>query len=105
MNLSILTVILVTVCVAHVAIADLSEQRVSDAWAEFYKSYYEQHSGPADNNDRDFHPPATSYDSPTYHSSPSYSSFSSPYAYGGKTIDLFSGDTSVCFCYHRLFRI
>merc|ERR1739845_189710 len=95
MNPSILRVILVTVCVAHVAIADLSEQRVSDAWAEFYKSYYEQHSGPADNNDRDFH--ATSYDSPTFNPSPSYTSFSSPYSYGGKTIDLFSGDTALVF--------
>jgi len=101
MKLSIQTVIFVTVCVAHVVIGDLSEQRVSDAWADFYKSYYEQNSGSEDNNDRDFHAPATSYDSPTfhshgssYHTSPSYSSY--PYSYGGlKSFDLFSGDTSL----------
>merc|ERR1712165_411034 len=98
MKFTIITVALVMVCVAHVAVGDLSEQRVSDAWADFYKSYYEQHSTP-DENDRDFHA-GSSYDAPAIHHAPSYSSsFSgssySPYSYYGKTFDLFSGDTSM----------
>merc|ERR1712218_734444 len=91
--MGIITVALVMMCVAHVAVGDLSEQR-----ADFYKSYYEQHSSP-DENDRDFHA-GSSYDAPAIHHAPSYSSsFSgssySPYSYYGKTFDLFSGDTSM----------
>lgn len=64
--------------------ADLSEERVSDAWADFYKSYYEQHAGAEDRDLGIGHhhhssgysapAPVSSYDTPAFVPYPSYSS-------------------------------
>jgi len=65
--------------------ADLSEERVSDAWADFYKSYYEHHAGAEDRDLGIGHhhhsssgysapAPVSSYDSPAFVPYPSYSS-------------------------------
>ena len=82
--------------------ADLSEERVSDAWAEFYKSYYEQHAG-AEDRDLGLHhhhsssgyssPPApvSSYDSPAFVPYPSYSSTD----LGFKSFDFSAPETAV----------
>ena len=104
MEFSKISVLAIIVCVAHIATSDLSEDRVSDAWAEFYKSYYEQHSGAQERDHGGYEAPSASYGEPaapsTGYGAPA-SSYDSP-AYGAsfsdvKDIDLLSPETSVCF--------
>ena len=104
MEFSKISVLAIIVCVAHIATSDLSEDRVSDAWAEFYKSYYEQHSGAQERDHGGYEAPSASYGEPaapsTGYGAPA-TSYDSP-AYGAtfsdvKDIDLLSPETSVCF--------
>ena len=81
--------------------ADLSEERVSDAWADFYKSYYEQHAGAEDRDLGIGHhhhssgysapAPVSSYDSPAFVPYPSYSSTD----LGFKSFDFSAPETAV----------
>ena len=108
MEFSKISVLAITLCVACFVTGDLSEDRVSDAWAEFYKSYYEQHSGAEDRDLGGFGAPSSSYAEPaapsTGYGAPA-TSYDSP-AYGAsfsdvKGVDLLSPETTVCFnCYN-----
>jgi len=102
MEFSKISVLAIIVCVAHIATSDLSEDRVSDAWAEFYKSYYEQHSGAQERDHGGYEAPSASYGEPaapsTGYGAPA-TSYDSP-AYGAsfsdvKDIDLLSPETSL----------
>ena len=84
--------------------ADLSEERVSDAWADFYKSYYEQHAGAEDRDLGIGHhhhsssgysapAPVSSYDSPAFVPYPSYSSTD----LGFKSFDFSAPETAVSY--------
>ena len=104
MEFSKISVLAIIVCVAHIATSDLSEDRVSDAWAEFYKSYYEQHSGAQERDHGGYEAPSASYAEPaapsTGYGAPA-TSYDSP-AYGAsfsdvKGLDLLSPETSVCY--------
>lgn len=100
---SIVTLVVFTIAAFCAVNADLSEERVSDAWADFYKSYYEQHAG-AEDRDLGVHhhhasssynsPPApvASYDSPAFVPYPS-----SSYSYGDsfKSIDFSAPETAL----------
>merc|ERR1712141_985719 len=102
MEFSKISVLAIIVCVAHIATSDLSEDRVSDAWAEFYKSYYEQHSGAEERDLGGFGAPSSSYAEPaapsTGYGAPA-TSYDSP-AYGTsfsdvKGVDLLSPETTL----------
>ena len=72
MKPSTLIALAITIFVAHIVTADLSSDRVSDAWASYYKQYYEEHNGVDDRNSG-YNAPSTSYDSPpASYDSPSY---------------------------------
>merc|ERR1711944_143263 len=84
--------------------ADLSEERVSDAWADFYKSYYEHHAGAEDRDLGIGHhhhsssgysapAPVSSYDSPAFMPCPSYSSTD----LGFKSFDFSAPETALVF--------
>ena len=113
MEFSKISVLAIIVCVAHIATSDLSEDRVSDAWAEFYKSYYQQHSGAQERDHGGYEAPAASYAEPaapsTGYGAPA-TSYDSP-AYGAsfsdvKGVDLLSPETTVCFnCYNLMFHL
>ena len=110
MEFSKISVLAITLCVACFVTGDLSEDRVSDAWAEFYKSYYEQHSGAEERDLGGFGAPSSSYAEPaapsTGYGAPA-TSYDSP-AYGAsfsdvKGVDLLSPETTVCFnCYNLI---
>jgi len=102
MEFSKISVLAIIVCVAHIATSDLSEDRVSDAWAEFYKSYYQQHSGAQERDHGGYEAPAASYAEPaapsTGYGAPA-TSYDSP-AYGAsfsdvKGVDLLSPETTL----------
>ena len=93
MELLIVSVFTITLCLAQIIEADLSDDRVSDAWADFYKSYYEQHNE-AQERDHGYHAPApisSGYDTPSVaYDSPTYGAYSASPA-----LDLLSPETSV----------
>jgi len=102
MEFSKISVLAITLCVACFVTGDLSEDRVSDAWAEFYKSYYEQHSGAEERDLGGFGAPSSSYAEPaapsTGYGAPA-TSYDSP-AYGAsfsdvKGVDLLSPETTL----------
>ena len=100
---SIIAIVAFAIAAFCMVSADLSEERVSDAWADFYKSYYEEHAGAEDRDLGIGHhhhssgyssPPApvAAYDSPQFVPYPSTS-----YSYGDsfKSIDFSAPETAV----------
>ena len=100
---SIVAIVAFAIAAFCMVSADLSEERVSDAWADFYKSYYEEHAGAEDRDLGIGHhhhssgyssPPApvAAYDSPQFVPYPSTS-----YSYGDsfKSIDFSAPETAV----------